>query len=189
MSAENARGRTSIVPARTALQVALDAIDGPALIVDRGGEVVRANAAAQALLDNRGVELRVSLTRTVAGDVTESLWILTPLHDGERSLGFLARPAATTWSARQAHIGNDVNEPDEVKEARLDEVVRRASRLWHLTQRQSQVLELVARGLGNTTVAESLEVGNRTIEYHLSAIFDKAGVDSRAMLLARLLDV
>jgi DNA-binding NarL/FixJ family response regulator len=169
MSAENARGRISIVPARTALQVALDAIDGPALIVDRGGEVVRANAAAQALLENRGVELRVSLTRTVAGDFTESLWVLTPLHDGERSLGFLARPGTATWSA--------------------DEVVRRASRLWHLTQRQSEVLELVARGLSNATVAESLEVGNRTIEYHLSAIFDKAGVDSRAMLLARLFDV
>lgn len=56
---------------------------------------------------------------------------------------------------------------------------------WNLTKRQGQVLALVARGLTNALIAESLGIAERTVEFHVTAVFDKAGVDNRATLIAR----
>ena len=50
----------------------------------------------------------------------------------------------------------------------------------HLTRRQLEVLELVAQGLSNATIGERLFVSRKTVEHHVSAIFAKLGVDSRA---------
>jgi DNA-binding NarL/FixJ family response regulator len=71
----------------------------------------------------------------------------------------------------------------------LAEAVRgRSSQLRsRLTARQAEVLDLVAAGSTNAVVAEALGIKERTVEFHLSAIFDKAGVDNRATLIARLL--
>lgn len=48
-----------------------------------------------------------------------------------------------------------------------------------LTPREIQVLTLLAQGLDNTTIAERLVVTPRTIQNHVSAIYDKLGVASR----------
>jgi DNA-binding NarL/FixJ family response regulator len=56
-----------------------------------------------------------------------------------------------------------------------------------LTPRQAEVLELVAQGLSNRTIADTFRVSQRVVEIHVSAIFDKAGVESRAALLSMLL--
>jgi DNA-binding CsgD family transcriptional regulator len=157
--------------AQPALETALDAIGGAALIVGRGGEILRANAAARTLIERDSESVRSSLAKTVTGKFTELLWDLTPLSDGGGPLGFLAR----------------LRSPD--REGRLDDAIREAARLWKLTTRQRQVLELVAQGLTNAIVAQTLEVRERTVEFHLSAVFDKAGVDSRTALIAKLLDL
>ncbi|HVV50699.1 MAG TPA: LuxR C-terminal-related transcriptional regulator, partial [Polyangia bacterium] len=57
----------------------------------------------------------------------------------------------------------------------------------NLTARQTEVLELVARGRTNTSLAEPLGVRLGTVEFHISAIFDKVGVSSRAALIATLM--
>ena len=48
------------------------------------------------------------------------------------------------------------------------------------------MLDLVLRGFTNALIADELGIGEGTVEFHLSAIFDKAGVESRAMLIARV---
>jgi DNA-binding NarL/FixJ family response regulator len=60
---------------------------------------------------------------------------------------------------------------------------------WALTPRQAHVLELVARGLTNALVAETLCITESTIERHLTALFDKAGVYNRTALLAKLFEL
>jgi DNA-binding NarL/FixJ family response regulator len=75
------------------------------------------------------------------------------------------------------------------KEGKLDDAVREATRRWNLTARQRQVLELVAQGHTNALVAQTLEVRDRTVEFHVTAILDKAGVDNRASLIAKLLEL
>lgn len=154
-----------------ALETALDAIGCPALIVGAGGDVLRANEAAQALLDRDGIEIRTSLAKAVAGERGPLIWALTPLRDSGLGLGYLALLKTSS------------------KEGKLDDAVREATRRWNLTARQRQVLELVAQGHTNALVAQTLEVRDRTVEFHVTAILDKAGVDNRASLIAKLLEL
>jgi DNA-binding NarL/FixJ family response regulator len=53
-----------------------------------------------------------------------------------------------------------------------------------LTQRELQVLRLVARGSTNKSIAAELVLSERTIDRHLSNIFAKVGVSSRAAATA-----
>ncbi len=48
-----------------------------------------------------------------------------------------------------------------------------------LTNRESQVLHLLAQGLANKQIAFSLGVSERTVKFHISSIFTKLGVASR----------
>ena len=46
------------------------------------------------------------------------------------------------------------------------------------------MLQLVARGLSNPTIAEQLYVSEHTVHRHLANIFGKLGVSSRAAAVA-----
>ena len=48
-----------------------------------------------------------------------------------------------------------------------------------LTNRELQVLELLADGLSNKAIASRLAVSDETIKFHVSAIFGKLGVSNR----------
>jgi putative nucleotidyltransferase with HDIG domain len=56
----------------------------------------------------------------------------------------------------------------------------RAPRPADLTERQVEVLRLVARGLSNPEIARSLVISRRTAERHVQDIYSKIGVSSRA---------
>ncbi len=58
-----------------------------------------------------------------------------------------------------------------------------ARRRWKLTARQTEVLELTVLGLSNKEIAERLGCSPRTIELHLTAIYEKSGADRRATLI------
>ncbi len=49
-----------------------------------------------------------------------------------------------------------------------------------LTSREAEVLTLLAMGLSNTDIAARLDLSDRTIDNHVSAIFRKLGVHNRA---------
>ena len=59
--------------------------------------------------------------------------------------------------------------------------------LTGLTQRERQVLELVARGRGNERIAAELGLANKTVRNHLTHLLDKLDVTTRseAIVLAR----
>ncbi len=56
-----------------------------------------------------------------------------------------------------------------------------------LTPRQREVAALVAEGLTNAEVADSLGLTVKAVEKHVSAIFDRLGVDSRTAVAAVVL--
>ena len=73
--------------------------------------------------------------------------------------------------------------PDlERVEALLDE--RSAPSTGGLTARELEVLRLVASGKTNREVATDLVISERTVDRHVSNIFDKIGVPSRAAATA-----
>jgi len=49
-----------------------------------------------------------------------------------------------------------------------------------LSAREAEVLELVAKGLTNNQVAEELFISPRTVNRHLTSVYHKLGVSSRA---------
>jgi DNA-binding NarL/FixJ family response regulator len=57
---------------------------------------------------------------------------------------------------------------------------------YALSTREIQVVELVLRGLSNSHIAEKLGITAATTKKHLSRIFEKVGVDSRAQLSSKL---
>ena len=59
-------------------------------------------------------------------------------------------------------------------------------RLRELTERERQILELIARGDSNKQIARALDISVRTVEVHRSRVFDKMGVRSAVELANRL---
>jgi DNA-binding NarL/FixJ family response regulator len=53
-----------------------------------------------------------------------------------------------------------------------------------LTARQHELARLVAAGCGNRAAAEALSVSEKTVERHLTIIYAKLGVTTRAQLAA-----
>ena len=56
-----------------------------------------------------------------------------------------------------------------------------------LTPREAQILEYIAQGLDNAQTAARLDLSEKTVRNHITSIFDKIGVESRAqaIVLAR----
>ena len=53
-----------------------------------------------------------------------------------------------------------------------------------LTNREREVLELLADGLGNKQIAARLGISTNTVKTHLEVLFEKLGVSSRAEAVA-----
>ena len=52
-----------------------------------------------------------------------------------------------------------------------------------LSDREMQIIELVAAGLTNEKIAEELEISKRTVDNHISNILDKTGANNRVELV------
>jgi len=58
--------------------------------------------------------------------------------------------------------------------------VKPAPALAALTPREREVLELIAKGMSNTEIAESLYVAEQTVKTHVSKVFSKLNLRDRA---------
>ncbi len=55
----------------------------------------------------------------------------------------------------------------------------------HLTRREHEVLQLVAEGLPNKTIAGQLQISEHTVKFHVNAIMSKLGAQSRTDAVVR----
>lgn len=118
------------------------------------------------------------------------------LSSGARLLAAADAFAALTEtrSYREAHSSSDAAHElhDEVRAGRLDAdavgAVVEAAGLprrrvgWpnDLTDREVDVLRVLARGLGNREIAEALVLSPRTVQHHLASVYDKINLRTRA---------
>jgi DNA-binding NarL/FixJ family response regulator len=58
-----------------------------------------------------------------------------------------------------------------------------AQNLGVLSERELQIVELVAAGLTNQEIAEKLEISKRTVDNHISNILTKTGTGNRVALV------
>jgi DNA-binding CsgD family transcriptional regulator len=56
----------------------------------------------------------------------------------------------------------------------------------HLTPRESQVLQCVALGKSNKTIARELGISEQTVKNHVSELLFKLGVESRTQLALKV---
>lgn len=97
--------------------------------------------------------------------ISELVKAIHQVHEGKSPLSpAIARKIVVRMSS------NDEESPDSRQE---DE--SRSS----LTARELEVLQLLAQGMSNRAIAESLTISDRTVHAHLSNIFSKMGVSSR----------
>jgi pimeloyl-ACP methyl ester carboxylesterase len=54
-----------------------------------------------------------------------------------------------------------------------------------LTRREREILSYIARGLDNLQIAARLDLSEKTVRNHITAIFDKIGVESRAQAIVQ----
>jgi len=59
---------------------------------------------------------------------------------------------------------------------------------YALTQRESEVAELVLDGLGNRAIADRLHVSENTVESHIKRVLTKARTPSRAAFVSKVLN-
>lgn len=147
-----------------AVAAALEQVNGPAWLLRPGGRIAHANAAGENRFDADPLATRADLAACAAGGV-DPRFKVTPLRNGEgRDIGHIV-----------------VELLDGTPRALAD-----AARRFHLTPAQTRVLERVARGASNATIAAELHVAERTVEAHVTAILVKAQVSSRAALIVQI---
>jgi len=70
--------------------------------------------------------------------------------------------------------------------ARPAEVAPLIVQAYGLSKRESEIIQMVARGLSTTEIAETFHISSSTVQDHLKAIFEKVGVRSRRELVGQL---
>lgn len=113
--------------------------------------------------------------------------VLGAIRAGAR--GYLLKGATRDEIARAiraVHAGGSHLESSAA--ARVMAQVRTPRRTLDLTAREKHVLRLVADGLSNKLIAESLAITERTVKFHVASIFNKLGADNRAQAVAMAID-
>lgn len=124
--------------------------------------------------------------------------ILTGFHEldlvekalGAGAVGYLLKNITAQELAqaiREAYAGRSVLAPEAARA--LIQATRQKNQPWggNLTEREREVLTLLAHGLSNAEIAERLVVSTTTVKFHVHNILTKLGVSSRTEAVARAL--
>lgn len=160
------RSRSSLACPPEAWHTVLEAIDSPAFLVRRTGSIEHANAMGSRWLDFGNVDVF---------ELLEAARASVPIANSHVDRYPLGVPG-DCWG--------------ELLILRLSEGARerralRARQSWHLSDREVDVLLLVAEGLSNKDLAVRSRLSLKTIEWHVSSLLKKARVESRTQLVAR----
>lgn len=192
---------------REGLRSLLSVVDGLELVdaVSSAGDAVRATVTSRPdvlvldinMPDGSGIEVARELQR-VAPDV--AILMLT-MYDDDDSVFAAMRAGAKGYVLKGADpedvvraiqavaTGNTILGPGVASRA-LAYLSRPASKpaFPTLTAREREVLDLIAAGLGNATIASRLGVAPNTVGNHVSSIFAKLQVASRSEAIVKARD-
>jgi DNA-binding NarL/FixJ family response regulator len=106
------------------------------------------------------------------------------IRDGARGYLLKGSPAAEIAAAiREVHAGESYLSP-RIAAKLVRDVTRPRARSGALSARERGVLRLIAAGLSNRQIGKTLSISERTVKFHVTAIFNKLGADNRAQAVA-----
>ena len=200
-------GFTMVINSQPDLQVVAEAGDGAAAF-----ELLRDLDVDVVLMDIRmpqldGLAVTAKLTEywaTRVPEVTPRILILTTFDLDEYALeairsgasGFLlkdAPPEEMLNAIRTVHEGDAVIAPSTTRRllgrlitplpAELSQQSPQADKLAALTEREMDVLLLIAKGMSNTEIASELFVAEATVKTHVGRILHKLGARDRVQIV------
>jgi DNA-binding NarL/FixJ family response regulator len=139
------------------------------------------------------LQLRAALPETgilVLSQYVEGVYARELLASGDGGIGYLLKDRVTsldefTDAVRRVHDGGTVLDPLVVRGL----LAARPDPLAALTPRERDVLELMAEGRSNASIAERLFIGVGAVEKNISAIFAKLGLEESGTEHRRVLAV
>jgi DNA-binding NarL/FixJ family response regulator len=186
--------------ARAGLEQLLGALDDITLVgaAQGGREAVQLAAEHEPdvvlmdleMPDMDGIESTLALRKSRPGI---AVVVLTSFSDREQilaaldagAIGYLLKDADPDELARAIRAAARGEAPLDPRAAR--ELLDRHHAGPQLTDREQEILTLVAQGLPNKLIARRLEISERTVKGHLTRVFERIGVTDRtqAALWAR----
>jgi len=142
----------------------------------------------------------IEATRRIRAEMPQLQVLVLTAHDDEQYIFSLLQAGASGYLLKSAPISDLIRAVRQVQagESPLDPaiarkvVVRLSSErslpspkdieeppLDTLTARELEILQLLARGMNNKSIAEMLFISDRTVQAHLTSIFSKLHVTSR----------
>ena len=110
--------------------------------------------------------------------------VFRAIRGGARGYLLKGSPAAEIAQAiRQVHAGESYLSP-RVAAKLVRDVTEPRRRTALLSPREHGVLRLVAAGQSNRQIARTLSISERTVKFHVTALFNKLGADNRAQAVA-----
>lgn len=97
-----------------------------------------------------------------------------------------ASPAEIIQAVRDVHEGKSALDPAITQKVLAQITSQRETRqIEHLTEREMEVLTLVAKGYTNKAIGAQLDISDRTVQGHLAKIFTKMNASSRTEAVMR----
>jgi DNA-binding NarL/FixJ family response regulator len=116
------------------------------------------------------------------------------LKDGAEGLGYLLKERVAdveeiVRALREVAAGGSVLDPKIVESLVARRQREARSPLAHLTDREGEVLSLMAEGKNNAAIAASLFLTERAVEKHINSLFHKLGLSEEPNVHRRVMAV
>lgn len=183
----------------------IQSVDDSIVVVGEAGsgqeacELIAASPPAVVLMDIAMAGMNgIEATRVISASWPEVAVIILSVYDDDQYVQAALKAGASGYllktvdaaelraSIKQVARGGSALSP-EVMRTVLSHLTDSHPQPIGLTDRERQVLELVASGAANKVIAKELALSSRTVEAHLRSIFDKLGVTSRTEAVASAL--
>lgn len=166
------------------IEVVAAAADG-----DQAVELAREHQPDVVLMDLRMPRMGGSeaTRRLLESDPAMHVVILTSFSERDEilgaldagAIGYLLKDAEPDELIRGVRAAAQGDSPLDPKAARTLIGSRSAPQTHPLTDREQEVLQLVARGLPNKLIARELGISEKTVKAHLTTVFQRIGVTDR----------